>query len=111
MMTTISRSIRLEESKFKEIDDQCKLKGCNRNDFIKNAIDNELNGSNSKIKQEPQAQEANSDYEEPKLKVEVLLDSEIKDPSKIMHFRYAGNGKYIQDGVEESKACSYYEIE
>ena len=49
-MTTKARSIRLQESKFKEIDELCRLKGCNRNDFIKNAIEKELNGSNSSIR-------------------------------------------------------------
>ena len=44
-MTTKTASIRLEKSKFKEIDEKCGLSGCNRNDFIKNAIENQLNRS------------------------------------------------------------------
>ena len=48
--------------------------------------------------------------EEPKPIVTPLLESEIKDPSKVAHFRYIGNGEYIQEGVPESKAMRIIDL-
>jgi len=111
-MTTKTRSIRLETEMFDKIDEKCKGIGCNGNDFIKNAIIEKLEGSNSIIKQEPQEREVReSGMEEPKLKVEVILDSEVKDHPNIIHFIPDGFGKYIQEGVERSKACTLENID
>jgi len=48
-MTTKTASIRMEKSKFKEVDEKCSLLGCNRNDFIKNAINEKLTEVNSRF--------------------------------------------------------------
>jgi len=56
-MTTKTRSIRLETSMFEKIDLKCKEVGCNGNDFIKEAIIEKLESTNSKIleiKKKPQ---------------------------------------------------------
>ncbi len=94
-MTTKTRSIRLETEMFDKIDEKCKGLGCNGNDFIKNAIIEKLNSSNSTTNLETHIQEGISDIKRPKAKIEVLLDSEIKNPENMIHFVYAGNGKYI----------------
>ena len=49
-MPTKTTSIRLEKSKLKEIDEKCEGLGCNRNDFIKNAVNEKLVGSSSLFK-------------------------------------------------------------
>ena len=41
-MTTRTKSFRLEESLINEIDEMCKKQGCNRNDWVKNALENQL---------------------------------------------------------------------
>ena len=48
-MSTKTASIRLAKTKFQEIDSRCFSMGCNRNDFIKNAIEKQLNGHNSDL--------------------------------------------------------------
>ena len=110
-MTTKTRSIRLETEMFEKIDEKCKGLGCNGNDFIKEAIIEKLNGTNSKIQKIQENEPKIEVKDPPKLKIEVLLDKDIKDPSKVMHFRYAGNGKYIQEGVEEGKGARLENID
>jgi len=46
-LSTKTASIRLTKTKFQEIDSLCSSIGCNRNDFIKNAIERQLNDHNS----------------------------------------------------------------
>jgi len=46
-----------------------------------------------------------------KATVEPLLESEIKDPSKVIKFKRLPGGNYIQEGVEESKAMRIDRIE
>ena len=41
-MTTRTISFRLEESLINEIDKVCEKQGCNRNDWVKNALENQL---------------------------------------------------------------------
>ena len=41
-MTTRTKSFRLEESLINEIDQVCEKQGCNRNDWVKNALENQL---------------------------------------------------------------------
>ncbi len=41
-MTTRTKSFRLEESLINEIDKVCEKQGCNRNDWVKNALENQL---------------------------------------------------------------------
>ena len=41
-MTTRTKSFRLEESLINEIDEVCGKQGCNRNDWVKNALENQL---------------------------------------------------------------------
>lgn len=41
-MTTRTISFRLEESLINEIDEICEKQGCNRNDWVKNALENQL---------------------------------------------------------------------
>ncbi|HEV2193426.1 MAG TPA: ribbon-helix-helix domain-containing protein [Nitrosopumilaceae archaeon] len=45
-MKTKTASIRLDKELFDNIDQVCEKEACSRNDFIKNAIDQRLNGSN-----------------------------------------------------------------
>ena len=76
-MKTKTASIRLEKELFDEIDQVCENEACSRNDFIKNAIDQALNGSNGHA-QNSQTQKA-SDVMESKIKPQnyvVLLDSD-----------------------------------
>ncbi len=39
---TVTKSFRLEESLINEIDEVCEKQGCNRNDWVKNALENQL---------------------------------------------------------------------
>ena len=39
---TVTKSFRLEESLINEIDEMCGKQGCNRNDWVKNALENQL---------------------------------------------------------------------
>jgi len=39
---TVTKSFRLEESLINEIDKVCEKQGCNRNDWVKNALENQL---------------------------------------------------------------------
>jgi len=39
---TVTKSFRLEESLINEIDEVCENQGCNRNDWVKNALENQL---------------------------------------------------------------------
>ena len=39
---TVTKSFRLEESLINEIDEICGKQGCNRNDWVKNALENQL---------------------------------------------------------------------
>ena len=39
---TVTKSFRLEESLINEIDEVCGKQGCNRNDWVKNALVNQL---------------------------------------------------------------------
>ena len=39
---TVTKSFRLEESLINEIDQVCGKQGCNRNDWVKNALENQL---------------------------------------------------------------------
>ena len=39
---TVTKSFRLEESLINEIDQVCVKQGCNRNDWVKNALENQL---------------------------------------------------------------------
>ena len=41
-MTTKTKSFRLEESLINEIDNVCEKQNCNRNDWVKNALENQL---------------------------------------------------------------------
>jgi len=41
-MTTKTKSFRLEESLISEIDELCEKQGCNRNDWVKQALANQL---------------------------------------------------------------------
>ena len=41
-MTTRTKSFRLEESLINEIDQLCVKQNCNRNDWVKNALENQL---------------------------------------------------------------------
>ena len=41
-MTTRTKSFRLEESLINEIDEMCEKQDCNRNDWVKNALENQL---------------------------------------------------------------------
>ena len=53
-MTTRTISFRLEESLINEIDEICEKQGCNRNDWVKNALENQLElESTIKNKEEP----------------------------------------------------------
>ena len=51
---TVTKSFRLEESMINEIDEVCEKQGCNRNDWVKNALENQLElESTIKDKEEP----------------------------------------------------------
>lgn len=39
---TVTKSFRLEESLINEIDEVCENQGCNRNDWVKNALEHQL---------------------------------------------------------------------
>jgi len=100
-MTTKTRSIRLETEMFEKIDEKCKGLGCNANDFIKEAINEKLNGSNHLVN-ESQAQKIEKKPQkviirEPKPQVEVILDSEVKNHPNMIHFVYDRNGKFIDE--------------
>ena len=41
-MTAKPKSFRLEESLINEIDEVCEKQSCNRNDWVKNALENQL---------------------------------------------------------------------
>jgi len=41
-LPTKNTTIRLDEEMIKEVDERCKEQTCTRNDYIKNAIDNQL---------------------------------------------------------------------
>jgi len=58
-MTTRTISFRLEESLINEIDKVCEKQGCNRNDWVKNALENQLDlESASENEEKPRAQGA-----------------------------------------------------
>jgi len=48
-LSTKTASIRLAKTKFQEIDSRCSSMGCNRNDFIKKAINDALEFQNEPI--------------------------------------------------------------
>jgi len=56
---TVTKSFRLEESLINEIDEVCKKQGCNRNDWVKNALENQLElESTSENEEKPRAKAA-----------------------------------------------------
>ncbi len=78
-MKTKTASIRLDKELFDDIDQVCEKEACSRNDFIKNAIDQKLNGSNG-YAQNSQTQKT-SGVIGSKIKPNnyiVLLDSDYK---------------------------------
>lgn len=55
-MTTKTKSFRLEESLINEIDEMCEKQSCNRNDWVKNALKNQLEmESTTENEKEPRA--------------------------------------------------------
>ena len=57
-MTTRTISFRLEESLINEIDKVCEKQGCNRNDWVKNALENQLKLESTENEEKPRAQAA-----------------------------------------------------
>jgi len=57
-MTTRTKSFRLEESLINEIDQLCVKQNCNRNDWVKNALENQLELESTENEEKPQTVEA-----------------------------------------------------
>jgi len=55
-MTTKTKSFRLEESLINEIDEVCEKQSCNRNDWVKNALENQLELESTENEEMPRAQ-------------------------------------------------------
>ncbi len=55
-MTTKTKSFRLEESLINEIDEVCGKQGCNRNDWVKNALEKQLELESTENEEKPRAQ-------------------------------------------------------
>jgi len=52
-MTTRTKSFRLEESLINEIDQLCVKQNCNRNDWVKNALENQLELESTENEERP----------------------------------------------------------
>ena len=83
-MTTKTKSFRLEESLINEIDELCEKQNCNRNDWVKNALENqlELESSNENEKETRPAKGTITkiSYDDGRTWEDV---SEIKDPKVV----------------------------
>ena len=110
-------SVRVENETHAKLVNMCSVLGQTMNEMLKEQI-SVLIPRLDEIKKEKLPKKSNENglnqtekpKEEPKATMEILLDSEIKDPSKLIHMRYNGNGEYIQEGVPESKAMRMRDI-
>ena len=111
-------SVRVDNETHAKLVNRCNILGQTMNEMLKERIADLIprldDTTKEKLPEKPNENDLNQTEkpkEEPKATIEILLDSEIKDPSKVIHFRYNGNGEYIQEGVPESKAMKYRELD
>lgn len=73
-MTTRTKSFRLEESLINEIDQLCVKQNCNRNDWVKNALENQLELESTENEERPRVKGTITkiSYDDGKTWVDVL---------------------------------------